>query len=746
LKTELKNISVTYDCKDSEKAAAILRKELLARSVLLSIIKNDKHSFSISFCEDTDLKKDEFAVRLCDTSLLFYAQGIRGFIYGIGLFLRKSIYEYGRTFLIKDISGVYSPKKRIRGHQMGYRPLSNTYDAWSIDDYKKEYLNIMYFGANAVEHIPAEYDRQNDKNEIMKYTPNELLKAASEAADDIDLDVSLWIPNKEKDFNTALGYRKKIFEETKRIDAVFVPGADPGNLEAKELLERCSAFKRELMKTHPDAKLWVSAQAPRNIENWGDDFIMEINSGRYNVDGVITGPNHAFTIEDLRQRLDKKYPIRFYPDITHNLRCEHPVHFDRDDWSYSLAAANGRESINPRPNEYKYLHRLNSPYTVGSVTYSEGVNDDVNKAVWCSLEWNADSKIRDIIEDYARLFFYGCDITLLTDAILGLELNWEGSPENNTQIENTLRLLQNAIKPNNNLYYNWRFLSLLIRAETDAYVRRRVIFENALLSDAEGFIKRGKMKDAEQILSTEYPEEITKLRSDIDRHAIGLFDSIGIQLGTKTLHADGWERGAILDIIDNPVTNRQWLLDKLNIAKTMTNEAANKFLCESINADKVEPDEFYFSLAKDSLKVLGIKQDGEFYIDTLADCPDRNNGTLPVRLFKLYDHYSFRLKTAGLKSDTDYVLMISYETGSFDDRQCLVITANGTVIFSGKPTDGEVNEYYTENMLPSGFTAIMYTVPADTINNGCLFLELNESYKGIVFGELRITKHGYKED
>ncbi len=745
MKTELSNISIAGESNDGKKAADILKKELSARKISIQK-ENHENASVISFYPDENLSRDEFKVELNGTSLLFYAHGIRGFIYGIGLFLRKTVYECGRVFLIKDISGVYSPQKEIRGHQMGYRPLSNTYDAWSIDDYKREYLNIMYFGADTVEHIPAEYDRENSKNEIMKYTPNELLKAASEAADEIDLNVSLWIPNKEKESDTALGYRKKLFEETKRIDSVFVPGADPGNLEAKELSERCSSFKKELIKTHPDAKLWVSAQAPRNIENWGEDFIAEINSGKYDIDGVITGPNHAFVIEELRKRLDKKYPIRFYPDITHNLRCEHPVHFDRDDWSYSLAAANGRESINPRPNEYKYLHRLNSPYTVGSVTYSEGVNDDVNKAVWCSLEWCSDTEIRDIIEDYARLFFCGCNIEILTDAILGLEQNWDGSPENNAHIENTLRMLTKAAEQNNELYENWRFLSLLIRAETDAYIRRRVIFENALLSDAKGLIKKGRLKEAERILTTEYPDDIKSLRTDIEQLAKRLFDTIGIQLGTKTLHADGWERGAILDTIDNPVTDRRWLLDRLCAAKTMPKEKADKFVCECLEADTAKPDEFYFSLAEDGLKTLGVKQNGEFYTDTLADRPDRNNGTLPVRLFKLYDHYSFRMKAAGLKNNTDYVLMISYDSGSFDDRQMLTIKANGTVIFSGKPTDGKINEYYTKNMLPNGFTAIMYTVPADTIDNGCLFLELNEDCKGIVFGELRITASVYKED
>jgi hypothetical protein len=43
------------------------------------------------------------------------------------------------------------------------------------------------------------------------------------------------------------------------------------------------------------------------------------------IDGVITGPNAAFPLDILRRYLPSEYPIRLYPDITHNVRCEYPV-------------------------------------------------------------------------------------------------------------------------------------------------------------------------------------------------------------------------------------------------------------------------------------------------------------------------------------------------------------------------------------------------------------------------------------
>ena len=49
-------------------------------------------------------------------------------------------------------------------------------------------------------------------------------------------------------------------------------------------------------------------------------------------------------------------------------------------------------------------------------------------------------------------------------------------------------------------------------------------------------------------------------------------------------------------------------------------------------------------------------------------------------------------------------------------------------------------------MLPDGYTAIMYRLPAECFENGCLDLEITEPHEGFKFGEFRITKRPYGED
>lgn len=747
MKTDLTGISAAAATAAELKAAEIFAEEIRLRTGKKAQISPLPNEPRLVFAEDSKICcSDRFEIEAQNKTVTVRASGIRGFIYGTGLFLRKTEYSYGKITLITDISGSFTPDKQVRGHQLGYRPLSNTYDKWDTDDYKRAYLDMMYFGANTVEHIPG-VKNVADGNELMKYTKNGLLFKAAEIADEIDLNVSLWYPNSEADREEAAENRRYVFGGAKRIDAVFPPGGDPGSLPADEFIARCKIFKKILNESHPGAKLMPSAQAPHGIENWGNDFIREIcNISDGSIDGIITGPNHAFPLNELRRRVPARYPIRFYPDITHNLRCEHPVHFDRDDWNYALAAANGRESVNPRPEEYALLHKLTSPYTVGSVSYSEGANDDVNKAVWCALEFNGRAKTHDIIADYVRLFFYGADTQRLADGIFGLEKNWTGAPENNPQIENTLRIFRDAAVKTPSLTENWRFLMCLFRAETDAYVRRRVLFDGELINDAVFFIKRGCLSDAEKVLSQPYPEEITSLRTELEAIAERLFDTAGIQLGTKRFHADGWERGAVLDTVDLPVTDKEWLLSRIKASKKMSNSEAGAYLLRCVNRNSVASDEYYFSVANDGLAALGEKQQGEFYIDTQADRPDRNNGTMPTCLFKLYDHFSLHAEHGGFAYGTDYVLMITYQNPVPDKKSGFKIKANGKTVYSGERFGGRINGKYTEEMLPDGFTAVMYDLPAECFENGCLRLEITEPLEGFKFGELRITKKEYGED
>ncbi|MBQ6065524.1 MAG: hypothetical protein IJK89_01760 [Clostridia bacterium] len=728
------------ETKAERRAADILADELLARTGTRPRIAGQTAAPGIAFREDLCIRdKDTFSVSLTEGVLTVSAAGIRGMIYGIGLFLRKTVYRDGRITLLYDISGDYSPNKPIRGHQTGYRPLTNTYDAWTLEQFDRYYLDLMYFGANTVEHIPGEWGATK-RNELMRYDAPELLQKTAARMDELDLNVSLWYPNSEKDAEEAVANREQTFRETSRVDYLFPPGSDPGDLAPEELFSRLAGFDKVLKKHHPGAGIWPSAQQPHHFPDWGERFIAELEKRPDCIDGIITGPNHAYRVEPLRRKVPMQYPIRFYPDITHNLRCEYPVHFERDDWHYALATVNSRESCNPRPCEYAALHRLTRPYVVGSVSYSEGVNDDINKAVWSALDYAPDTPVREILEDYARLFFPGADFAKSADAIFGLEKNWEGAPEENPQIEATLRLWRELAEETPSLADNWRYSLCLFRALTDAFVRRKMLFENGLLARAKRQILAGAIAAAKETLSLPPPENLQAAREELEALAGTLFRQIGIQLSVEKYHAFGWERGAVLDNLDLPVTDLPWLLRRIKRAEAMPEEDAKRFLLRCVNRNRVDADEVYYSVALHGLLQTGVTQEPEFYMDFQGDRHNVNDGSLPMCLCKLFDHYSFRAKTGGLTAGCDYVLTVTYKDKPDPDATEHTVSVNGRVLWKGTQFGGEVDETFTDEMLPDGFVAVRYPLPKEYIENGCAELLIAEPTVGCEIAEFRITK------
>lgn len=84
---------------------------------------------------------------------------------------------------------------------------------------------------------------------------------------------------------------------------MFPPGGDPGDYDADEFISRCRDFSRLLKEYHPNAEMWPSAQQPHSIPNWGEKLISELQKLPDEIDGIITGPNHAFEMDELRRRV-----------------------------------------------------------------------------------------------------------------------------------------------------------------------------------------------------------------------------------------------------------------------------------------------------------------------------------------------------------------------------------------------------------------------------------------------------------
>ena len=716
---------------DNAKIQEILTDELKKRG--FSPVENGKR---LQFITDATVDRDSYKLTLDDSGLYFFASGIRGFLYAAGRFLRKTEYKNGNITLIEDISGEYSPYMKIRGHQLGFRDNANTYEAWTVDQYYDYIKELMYFGCNAFEHTA--FHEKTIRKPHMKYTQFDFIPLCNQAVKELDIEISYWCPN-DKNSEDSVKDITDFFASQQYADIYFPPTSDPGDFTVDEAFNIIQPAARELKKLHPDIKIYPSAQSPDGFGKWGDDFIDKMNTLPPEIDGIITGPNCAMPLHDLRKRLPLQYPIRLYPDITHNVRCEYPVHFDRDDWHYALASTLSRESINPRPTEYRTIHRLTRQYIIGSVSYSEGINDDINKFVWSDMDYNPNVSLNETLSDYSRLFFPGTDTDKIVNGIFGLEKNWEGDPAENPHIETTLKFFNDALDENPELYGNVRFLMCLFRAKCDMLVKMRRCTELELIKKAKYHLAKNDIQTAECILNTPFNSKYDSLRNDIFTIGGLLFKKAGLQLDVEHYCASGVERGATLDTIDMPVTDRKWLLNRIEFAKALSENERAEFINAVLTRNNIRKGEYYFSFAENSFTELGIPQEPYFYMDFQGDRLGVNNGSIPMSMTKVFDHYSFRMKTGGL-DEGDYNLILSIKPRYNDSVTDFTIKINGEVLYCGTQYGGERDKKAEKWLSAEGFEMRKYKIPASFIKNGCIELEITEPKIGIMISEIFIKK------
>jgi hypothetical protein len=541
-----------------------------------------------------------FAKRLQRNDAFFVSgNDERGVLFGIGRLLRELGWYRGyvgfpREFSQPLLNGeeiASAPRYPLRGHQLGYRPKTNTYDAWDLPQWEQYIRDLAVFGTNAIELIPPRSDDAADSPHFPR-PPMEMMIGMSQLADDYGLDVWIWYPAMDEDYRNpatvdfALKEWGEVFRKLPRVDAVFVPGGDPGHTDPLVLLALLEKQAANLRRYHPKAQMWVSPQAfsYAGLKEFCD-FLHDRKPAW--LTGVVHGPQVRGTPGELRRRIPEQYPIRLYPDITHSMRCQFPV----PDWDLAFALTEGREVINPRPNgEAKIFHAYEKD-AIGFITYSEGCNDDLNKMVWSSLGWNPELSPAGIVNDYARYFVGYRDNELFADGLLGLERNWKDSLLANPHVPHTLdRLTALEIRATPQERLNWRVQQALYRAYYDAYQQKRLAYEKSLeesalevLSKAKEIGSREAMQRAETLLDRAVKAPVAQdLRARIFELAEALFQSIHMQLSVKRYHAIDVGRGANLDTVDVPLNDRVWLKDRFAEIRQLGSEAEKIKALEAI--------------------------------------------------------------------------------------------------------------------------------------------------------------------
>ena len=362
-----------------------------------------------------------------------------------------------------------------------------------------------------------------------------MMAEVSRIADEYGLDVWIWYPAMDKDYSDAktvefaLKEWAEVFKALPRVDAVFVPGGDPGHTQPKVLFDLLEKQTANLKQYHPKAAMWMSPQSFTGP--WMDEFYELIRKEPAWLTGLVYGPQTRVPLPKLRAAVPETIPIRDYPDITHSRQCQYPV----PDWDVAFALTEGREVSNPRPMQTANMFRYGRQSTIGFITYSEGCHDDVNKMVWSALGWNGKADVKEVLRQYGRYFIGPALGDRFAEGLLALEKNWEGAVLDNAGIDKTLNLFQameRAAGPREKL--NWRFQQALYRAYYDAYIRARLKHETATREAIIAKIREAKttgankaIADAEAILDRAAKEKpAPELRARMDVLAEALFQSI----------------------------------------------------------------------------------------------------------------------------------------------------------------------------------------------------------------------------
>ena len=652
----------------------------------------------------------------------------RGVLFGVGRLLRALHLAPGRATLDEDWNVTSAPALRLRGHQLGYRPKTHSYDAWDLPVWEQYIRDLAVFGCNAVELIPPRSDDAATSPHFPR-PPLEMMRGMSQLLDDYGLDVWIWYPALDKDYTdantvaSALQEWGDVFKQLPRVDAVFVPGGDPGHTPPRVLMPFLEKQAAQLRRYHPKAQMWVSPQG--FTQEWLEEFLRILKDQAPSwLSGVVFGPQVRVSLAQLRAAVPAPYPIRHYPDITHSRQCQYPV----PDWDTAFAITEGREGINPRPRQMASIFRSCRPHLAGFISYSEGCNDDVNKAIWSALGWDPEANVTDLLREYSRYFISERWTEEFAQGLLALEKNWEGPLLANDGVNTTLQqfqALERAATPADHL--NWRFQQALYRAYYDAYTRRRLIHETELEAQALEVLqeapRRGTLPalaEAETILDRAVTQRVaTAWRERILELGAALFQSIRMQLSVEKYQAIAVDRGANLDTLEVPLNNRVWLKERFAEIRSQTSEADRLQAIEAVvHWNDPGPGGFYDdlgNLARQPHLVGGLdyEKDPAFLASPHVGFEEAEPGDRALRYSWLNHAESMNdapltLRYTGLNPGARYRLRVVY-AGDSPQRKIRLAAGGGV-------------EIHPLQLKPWPIRPIEFDVPAGAIRNGDLTL------------------------
>ncbi len=333
------------------------------------------------------------------------------------------------------------------------------------------------------------------------------------------------------------------FKELEYIDHLFIPPYDVGGCgcEAcqpwpKTYLQLVKEIAGYLHRYHPQAQVWISNQGfspeedewlwetlAREQPDWlqvmqfgptafglwtnGDESVGddEFRPRRYPAMGRLTR-----ALQETVRRIPAEYTLVLGPDVTHTLQPQYGLeHVDP-----ALLWLHTYESPFARPLGYHEVFRATAGASAGMALYSEGLYDDLNKALWAGWSWSPDLSAWDATLDYARWWFGESAAQFVAEAILLSESNWENPLAGNDQVEQVVLQLDQAEMriPPHLQEGNWRWTIWRLRGLLDLLAQHKLHLADETHRDVHALLSEALTRPQELVARVRTVCELLDLR------------------------------------------------------------------------------------------------------------------------------------------------------------------------------------------------------------------------------------------
>ena len=214
--------------------------------------------------------------------------------------------------------------------------------------------------------------------------------------------------------------------------------------------------------------------------------------------------------------------------------------------------------------------------TIGVGAYSEGTNDDLNKAVWSGIAADPSTSIEDLVAQYARYHFGDALETQAVDLLFGLEQNWVGGESaTNPHVLSTLAVAEGILAHTHSdnrtatiAADNWRLQMYLYRAYYDAYVQARYRRESLVVDQAKECLATASAGNTAAAIAAARHQLLLSRPADTEAQGwkamcMTLLDAMNTTVGTEVIQ--GQVTSMNINSIDQPLSDAAFLLDQLEL-------------------------------------------------------------------------------------------------------------------------------------------------------------------------------------